>query len=343
MSESVQTMTGIRPRRRKRHILRKILLWLLALAVLAGAGFYAWLRLRAEYTVTYDSYTAGVGTISNAESFSGSLALIDSATYTAPSDCKVREVYVRTGDTVSAGDKLIRLSGGTTLTADFDGRVNTLSAAAGDEVAAGAELLQLADFDHLKVSIRIDEYDIGKVQVGDACTVTATASEETFESTVAAINYISSSQGNVAYYTGTVYVDAAGRENIYPGMQVTVTVPQEEARDVVVLKMDALSFDFTNSAFVYMRGEDGALTQVPVEVGVSNGNYVEIRSGLSDGDTVYVEAKTETTDAVSGLLAGLFGSQQMNAPQPGQMPGGGNRGDWNGERPSRNSQGGGNP
>jgi len=92
---------------------------------------------------------------------------------------------------------------------------------------------------------------------------------------------------------------------------------------VVVLKMVALSFDMSNSAFVYMKNEEGVMGEVPVEVGVSNGNYVEIKSGLADGDEVFVEAEVETTNAVSGLLSGLFGSQQFNAPGGmggGQMP-----------------------
>jgi len=147
----------------------------------------------------------------------------------------------------------------------------------------------------------------------------------------------------VAYYSAVCYVDVD--EGIYPGMQVTVSIPQEEAKDVVVLKMDALSFDAQNSAFVYMYNDEGVLEEVPVEVGVSNGNYVEIKSGLKDGDEVFVEAEVETTNAVSGLLSGLFGSQQFNAPG-GQMPGmrGGNMTDFsgmNGQRPDFSQMGGG--
>jgi hypothetical protein len=77
-----------------------------------------------------------------------------------------------------------------------------------------------------------------------------------------------------------------------------------------------------NNAYVYMMGDDGTMTEVPVTVGVSNGNYVEIQEGLSDGDTVYVQAAEETTSSgLSGLLSGLFGSQNVNC---GSMPSGGN-------------------
>ena len=61
------------------------------------------------------------------------------------------------------------------------------------------------------------------------------------------------------------------------------------------------------------------MTQTPVTVGVSNGNYVEIKEGVSDGETVYVVVVEEET-TVGGILAGLFGTQQVNAPSG--MPGG---------------------
>ena len=306
-------MTPVQPRRRKKHIVRRILLWLLLLLILASAGFYLYARLKSEYTVTYDSYTASRGSISNALSFSGSLQLVTSSTYNASSSATVRAVYVSEGDKVSSGDRLVRLSNGETVKAEFDGTVNTVSVKAGEDVSANKELIQVADFTHLKTSVRIDEYDIASVHVGDPVTVTATATEKTYSSTISSINYISSSQGNVAYYTGTVYIDVESGDSVYPGMQVTVTVPQEQAEDVVILKMDALSFTDNNTAFVYRLESDGTtMTEVPVTVGVSNGNYVEIRDGVNEGDEVFAIAKTDTTSSMASALSSLFGSQQIN-------------------------------
>lgn len=317
------TKAPARPRRKKRHILRKILIFMLVLALLAGGALYAYEALRQKYTVTYTGYTAATGSISNALSFSGSLQLIDSKTYTASSDTTVRAVYVSVGDDVKEGDRLMRLANGETIKAGFDGRVNTLNVEAGDSVtglvnadgvanSSATSLMQVADFAHMKVSIRVDEYDIASVAVGQACRVTATATEKQFDSTIASIDYISASSGNVAYYTATAYVDVDPDEGVYPGMQVTVTVPQEEAQNVVVLSMNALSFDETNSAFVYTMGEDGAMTPVPVEVGVSNGSYVEIRRGLNSGDTVYAETKVEAAaTGLAGLMQSMFGGQRV--------------------------------
>lgn len=304
-------------KKKKRRWGRKIAL-LIVLALLGAGVYFIGLPIfKASVTTTYDTYTATIGSISNSLSFSGSFAAVNSQTLYAQEATTVRTLYVAEGDSVSAGDRLARLANGETLKADFDGRVNALSVSEGDGVDANTAIMQVVDFAHMQVSIRIDEYDISEVSVGQACTVTATAAETSYQSEISSINYVSSSQGNVAYYTAVAEVEVDG--GVYPGMQATVTIPQEQVENAVILKMDALSFAQDNSAYVFCMDEEGQLYQQPVEVGVNNGNYVEIVSGLSEGDTVYVEVEQETASAAAGLLSGLFGSNQFN---PGGMGGG---------------------
>lgn len=307
--------------KRWKRRLKKFIIFLIVLIILAAAGLYAYDAMKKEYTVTYTPYTATIGTISNSLSFSGSLQLINNKTYQAASASTVKTVYVSEGDSVKKGDKLVRLANGESITADFDGRVNQLYVEKDDDISMGGQLVQVADFSRMKVSIRVDEYDISSVSVGQRCVVTATATENKFESSIDSINYISASAGNVAYYTGIAYVDVPADSGVYPGMQVTITIPQEEANDVVVLKEDALSFDRSNQAFVYIKNDVGEMEQKNVTVGVSNGNYVEIKDGVKDGDTVYVVAeKTESTGLVSSLMSGVFGGTQINGMGGGNMP-----------------------
>ncbi len=311
------TETAVNPvkRKKKHRALRRVIVIVLVLLILGGAGYTVLRGLREEYTVTYEGYTASRGTISNSLSFTGSMQLVDSKTYTASESAKVREVYVSAGDEVQEGDRLVRLSTGEILKADFTGTVNKVEAAAGDEVGPEDTLVQLADFRHMRVSFRIGEGSIGEVAVGQACRVTVTSAGATFEAQVSTIDYASYSGNNVAYYTATVDVDTSGTEQIYPGMQATIVLPQEEAANVVVLRMNAVSTAADNTAFVYKQAGDGSIYQVPVTVGVSNGNYVEIRSGVSEGETVYAVAKKEEKlTGLAGLFSNMFSSQQVNSP-----------------------------
>ncbi len=318
MSESDKEKRSKRKRRAKR--IKKLLGWLVFLGLLAGAFYlFVWPELNASATTTYNSYTATRGSISNSMSFSGSVSVVNSETLTAEAAGTVRRIYVAEGEAVTAGQKLMRLSNGEVITASFDGEVNEISVDEGDDVAANADLIQIVDFGNLKVSMRVDEYSVAKVSVGLACEVTVTALDTTIQSTITHINRIASGGNSTAYYTVTA--EFSGVEKVLPGMQVTVTIPEEEAENAVIISRDALSFGPANSAYVLMKNDAGEMEQVAVTLGVDNDNYVEITSGLNEGDTVYVVVQTQA-DSSSGL-ASLFSSLTGGTQQTtttGTMP-----------------------
>ena len=300
---------------RKKKIVRR-LIWTLVILLVVGVALWSvYSKLMAEYKITYDPYVATTGSISNSLSFTGSMQLINSATYTASSDTKVREIYVAEGAKVKDGDKLMRLNGGETISAEFDGTVSSIEVAKGDEVKSGDTLMTVADFDHMTVSVRVGESNIAQVSVGQTCKVTVSSVNANFESVIDKIDYVAYSGNNVAYYTAKVNVDTADAKNVWPGMQATVTVPLEEAQNVTVLKMDALSTARDNTAFVYKENENGEMEEVKVTVGVSNGNYVEIKEGVTSGETVYkVAEKEEEATGLAALFSGLFTNRQVNRP-----------------------------
>ena len=79
---------------------------------------------------------------------------------------------------------------------------------------------------------------------------------------------------------------------------------------------------------IYNRLMNGEMESVEVTVGVSNGNYVEIKSGLKDGDTVYAVAeKTQTATGLNALFSGMMSTQQVN--RPGNSNRNNNTRNWN--------------
>lgn len=318
-------------KKRKHRFRRFVTMTLLILFAAAAVYFYAWPKLKAEATITYDAYTAHTGTISNALSFSGSVNVKNSETLTADASAIVRKIYVTEGEKVTRDQKLIRLSNGTTLKAGFDGEINEISVEEGDSVSINTSLIQVVDFENMTISMRVDEYAISDLQVGQQCTVTITALGQAFDSQIAKINRISSGGGSTAYYTVTVELNVTG--DVLPGMQATVSIPLTESVDGVILAMDALSFHQNNSAYVLVKDENGAMQEVSVEVGIDNDNYIAILSGLNDGDVVYKAAETKTS-AASGIMS-LFSNLTG-----GDMPsGGGNFGGGSSDRGNRNSGG----
>ncbi len=307
MSDATVSKTLKRKRKRKR--IRKLVLWLILIALAVGAVYLFVLpKLKAAATTTYDSYITTRGSISNSMSFSGSIDVVNDETLSAESAGTVRKIYVEEGEAVVAEQRLMRLSNGEILKASFDGEVNEIMVEEGDEVNANADLIEIVDFSNLEVSLRVDEYSMASVSVGQACKVTVTALEQTFDSEISHINRIPTGGGSTSYYTVTAQF--SGSQEVLPGMQVTVVIPQEEANDVVILSSDALSFGPANNAYVLKQNDEGKMEQVPVGIGVDNDHYIEITSGLDEGETVYkaVQSAKEATG-----LASMFSSMPDNS------------------------------
>lgn len=302
MSDAIIGKTNKRKRMRKR--IRKLIIWLILIALAVGAVYLFVLpKLNAAATTTYDSYTTTRGSISNSMSFSGSIDVVNDETLSAEAAGTVRQIYVQEGDSVVTEQRLIRLSNGEILKAGFDGEVNEVTVEEGDEVTANESLIEIVDFKNLQVSLRVDEYSMANVSVGQACDVTVTALDQTFDSKITHINRIPSGGNTTSYYTVTA--EFSGSEDVLPGMQVTVVIPEEEADNAVILSSSALSFGPTNNAYVLVQNDAGKMEQVDVEIGVDNDNYVEITSGLDADVTVY--KAVETKEDAGGLFS-IFSS-----------------------------------
>ena len=271
---------------------KKWLKWLIILAVLALAFvIFVLPTLRSVSDALYQQDTVARGDISTYYSFSGDLVLAKSESHAATSDCEVRDVYVSEGDTVKKDDRLMRLSDGTAIKAGIAGEVTDLDVERDDAVSAGQALVSVADFDSMRVEFDVDEFDVDAVHVGTDAQITIDALDYTFALPITRISKTPRTSGDITYYTARADMDAGDAPDAaLPGMRVDVKVLGAYAGDVLMIKMDALSFDEYNKPYVLIQSGDEKVRQY-VGTGINDGVYVEITDGLSEGDTVYYMAK----------------------------------------------------
>ena len=70
-----------------------------------------------------------------------------------------------------------------------------------------------------------------------------------------------------------------------PGMKVTVSIVTEEKQDVLLIPAECVFFDNDQNAFAMLNTENG-IEEVRVETGITDDIYIEILSGLKEGDLV---------------------------------------------------------
>ncbi|MBQ6391960.1 MAG: HlyD family efflux transporter periplasmic adaptor subunit, partial [Eubacterium sp.] len=174
------------------------------------------------------------------------------------------------------------------------------------------------------VTVSVDEADIGSVQEGQSAQVTITAlPEETFQGEISGISNVSSSSGSSVKYEVEITIDKA--DDMLNGMSASATIYIDQAENVVTIPSAAVQ-EKGGKAYVYtQKDSDGNLSgETEVTTGLSDGNQVEIKEGLSEGDTVYYEIYSSNNSENS--------SKEMNFDKMGDFGGnhnGGNGGPGN--------------
>ena len=270
--------------KKKRKWIKWVILLLIAVAAVAGYSVLS----KGTQSVNYREETVTTGNLTTYYNFDGLVRAPGVQTITAGAQDKVERVYVQQNQQVKDGDKLYVLEKGGTVRADMDGELTGLYIGVGDVVAAGQTTAQIIDMSRLEVRLNVDEYDVGAVTPGVQVDVTVLATDGRYTGTVTALDKNGTASGDLSYYTATVAMEQT--QGVYPGMQINAQVLRGHVENATILRADALQFDEYNMPYVLVRGAEGEAKEVPVTVGISDGVYCEIVSGVRAGDTVLVPA-----------------------------------------------------
>ncbi len=280
--------------------------------------------------------TASAGALDCAGS--GTLEAASRQTVTARTSGEVTEVYVSPGSGVSAGTALAELGGsqaGSALeNADLAlesarlslqrarqtlenyrvlspiaGTVIEKTFKAGDTIDSmdSGSLAVLFDLSAMELKLNINELDIGRLREGQTVRITADAVPgQTFQGTVERLSVNGATENGFTTYPVTVRLEDYGALN--PGMNVSAEIIVEQMKDV--LSIPASAVQRGDTVLVPREGalsEDGTTLADPagteertVTLGGGDGTYVEVQSGLNEGDLVLVPLQAQDGGVPAG-------------------------------------------
>ena len=162
----------------------------------------------------------------------------------------------------------------------------------------GDVLLTVTPLDTMTVTIAVDEKDIASVKTGMTAQLTMNAlPDETFEGQVTRVAQTGSGNGGSSKFD--VEITLSRESDMLPGMSTTAQLTLYEKMDVLTLPVAALR-DEGGKTLVY-TGKDKKTGEPanPVEVttGLSDGENVEILSGIDSGTTVYYSYYDTVTES----------------------------------------------
>ncbi len=174
------------------------------------------------------------------------------------------------------------------IVAPLDGILIKRAVEPGQTVSTGDVLLVMSN--HLIVNGQVDETDLGRIQVGQQAVITLDAYPDMpIEAVVDRIAYEAQTVNNVTVYN----VDVLPKK-IPPvmrsGMTANVNFITAKKTGVLVLPFESIQRD-KGKATVLVPDPQNPLKVTPkaIQTGLSDGQKVEVVSGLKEGDTVKVE------------------------------------------------------
>lgn len=179
-----------------------------------------------------------------------------------------------------------------TITAPIDGVIASVATEEGETVAAGMQaptFVTIIDLKRLQVDAYVDEVDIGKVKVGQRAAFTVDAFPAMdFKGQVSAIYPKAVIQDNVVNYDVVVDIQTPYHGLLRPEMTASVTIFLERREGVLAVPAKAVQRERGKNV-VYVLA-DGRAEPREIKVGWRDGQWIEVASGLEEGEIVLLEA-----------------------------------------------------
>ena len=211
--------------------------------------------------------------------------------------------------------------------APIDGIILSREVEEGQTVAASMTtptLFTIAkDITKMQVEANVDEADIGGVEVGQRVSFTVDAyPQEEFSGRVRQVRLSATTESNVVTYT--VIIDADNPEQkLKPGLTATITIFTQELKDIDTVPASAIAFSPDTETlqkyyqqnqitakipeiktgkgkekYIWIKNNDGSLSQKLITIGINDGINIQVVSGLSGSEQI-VTSLEEQTEAVA--------------------------------------------
>lgn len=174
--------------------------------------------------------------------------------------------------------------------APIAGVVASVNIVEGEYATASNPPITIVDSDSITVEFGVPANMVNKIQKGDKVTVEISAANYNAE---AVINSISSSSDLMTnLYNVDIVLDNDG--TMKPGMFAKVYLNTDRIENTLAVKTEAVK-ERENKKYVFVVNGDMA-AEKEVTTGLDTGTYIEIKTGLAEGDKVIVKGQDYISD-----------------------------------------------
>ena len=206
-----------------------------------------------------------------------------------------------------------------TIPSPISGTVIQKNVKAGDTVGtdttASETLCTIYDLSYLEMTLNVDELEILSIKEGQTVTITADAiPDRTFTGVVTSVSAAGTTTGGTTTYPVTIRIDDTG--DLLPGMNATAEIEVSSASNALAVPNGSVvrgnyvlvTKDSPSAANAVqdMTAPDGYV-YVKITTGTSDDDYIEVASGLQEGDTIAYDADAAEKQNASDSMEFMVG------------------------------------
>ena len=209
-----------------------------------------------------------------------------------------------------------------TIRAPFAGRLGLRLVNLGQTLEAGQSIVSLQALDPIFVNFQLPQQELFKISPGLAVELTSSAlPEASIAGTITAINpEVDSATRNIRVQA-TV---ANTNEQLRPGMFVNVAVMLPDVQSVLTIPSTAVLYPpYSDSVFLVQEpagpgdGDKNQMVQQQfVRLGEKRGDFIVVRSGLAEGDTVVSMGLFKLRNGQSVVVDNSLAPEFKLTPEP---------------------------
>jgi HlyD family secretion protein len=213
----------------------------------------------------------------------------------AISRAKVAEARAQVAQAQAAADRAAEDVANATIRAPIRATVLSRDVEIGSPVSSilnlGANatlVMTLGDIDQVFVRGKVDEADIGRVQLGQTARIRVeTFKDRVFNGRVTQISPMGVEKDNVTNFEVRVSIENPGKV-LKANMTANAEIVLEEHANAIIVPEASVTYDAQKNAFVEVVAPDAknGRKKVAVKIGIGNGTKMEILDGLKPGDKI---------------------------------------------------------
>ncbi|MDG2524345.1 efflux RND transporter periplasmic adaptor subunit [Stenotrophomonas sp. HITSZ_GD] len=187
----------------------------------------------------------------------------------------------------------------TTVVAPISGVIASRSIKDGNFVQINTPIFRIVDDSKLEATLNVPERELATLKAGQPVTLLADALPgKRFTGKVDRVAPVVDS-GSGTFRVICAFADEA--DALQPGMFGRIRIDYDQRADALVVPRLALLEDGDPAVF---RVRDGKVARVPVKLGYAEGQWVEVREGLKEGDQVVTAGKVALRDGTQVQVIG---------------------------------------